>query len=183
MNIENINFKKVFLAFFATFLIFTVVSVSIELSNGRWEDAVTYEQHRLETGQSRGRFGGRHEREGRTCRRGQNCSITSEASIEQPEEVDALIASPHGAGDRVIYSVARHYVRVTSPEFGMLNLLGCVLKVAFVILLALWVHVDSKKHAHHPLLWAGLTLFFHLFGLILYLIVRERKRTMDRHNG
>ena len=43
MKIQNINFKKVFLALFALCLVFAIVSTAVELSNGRWEDAVTCE--------------------------------------------------------------------------------------------------------------------------------------------
>lgn len=172
MNIQNINFKKVFLGFLAVFLLFTVVSVAVELSNGGWQDAVTYEQHRLDTNQGRTRFGfgGRHEREGRFGR------SSRRESFEQAEVTTDLITSTPRSGNRVLHSVARTYVRISSTEWGVISVLELLLHVAFFVILTLWVYVDSKKREFQPLIWASLTLFFHVFGVITYLIVREIKR-------
>jgi len=186
MKIQNINFKKVFIVFFAAFLIFTIASVSVEVANGRWKDAVDFEQHRFETNGGRARFGDRarfggREREGRfghSNRRHSN--IETEISIEQLEVADERITPTRGLGDSVLYRAARTYVRVTAAEFDALSILGWLLHAAFITILALWVYVDSRKQCekleHQTILWVGFTLFFHLFGLVLYLIVRESKR-------
>jgi len=175
MKIQNINFKKAFLALFALCLVFAIVSTALELSSGRWEDALTYEQHRVDTNQGRARFGRSHERDGRFGRHSQRQTIVSEAHLEQAETTNELPTPPRSIGDRVIYSAARHYVRMTSSDFGALTLLGYLLRVAFVALLTLWVYVDSKKHERNTLLWTGLTLVTHGIGLVIYRIVRKRK--------
>jgi len=183
MKIQNINFKKAFIALFALCLVFAIVSTAVELSNGRWEDALTYEQHRVETNQGRTRFGGQHEREGRFGRHGQRQAIVSEANLEQTETTNELPTPPRSVGDRVLYSTARHYVRVTSSDFGILTLLGYLLRVAFVALLTLWVYADSKKHERNTLLWTGLTLFTHGLGWIIYVLVRERRKVAHKRNA
>jgi len=178
MKIQNINFKKAFITFFAVFLVFAIVSVSFEVSNGRWEDAVNFKQYRIDTNQSRARFGfgALHERDRRFGRSSQNYSAISETNSEQTEVTNVSIAPTRNIGDRVIYSVARYYICITSSELGALSILGYFFHVVFVILLTLWVYVDSKKREHNALLWAGLTLFTHLFGWVIYMIVRERRK-------
>jgi len=176
MKIQNINFKKAFIALFAAFLVFTVVSASVELSDGRWNDAVAYEQHRYDTNQGRARFGRQHERDGRFGRSSHRHSAISETNFEQTEAANTQVAPPRSTGDRVIYSVARHYVRVASSDFDVLTLLGSLLKVALVVLLTLWVYTDSKKHERSTLFWTGLTLVTYGIGWVVYMIMRERRK-------
>ena len=76
----------------------------------------------------------------------------------------------------MIYFVARHYVRATSSTFGVLSLLGCLLRVAFVALVTLWVYVDSKKHERNTLFWTGFTVVTHGFAWVIYMIMREPRR-------
>jgi|GEM_PF-3089774 len=176
MKIQNINFKNAFIALFVIFLVFTIVSVAVELSDGRWNDAVTYEQYRADTNQGRARFGGQSERDGRFGRSGHRHSAISETNIEQTEIANTQVTPPSSTGDRVIYSVARHYVRVTSSDFGVLTLLGSLLQVALVVLLTLWVYTDSKKRERNTLFWTGFTLVTYGIGWVIYMIMRERRK-------
>jgi len=176
MKIQNINFKKAFIALLAVFLVFTIVSVAVELSDGRWNDAVTYEQYRADTSQNRARFSGQNERDGRFGRSGHRHSAISEANLEQAEVANTQVTPPSSTGDRVIYSVARHYVRVTSSDFGVLTVLGGLLRVALLVLITLWVYTDSKKRERNTLFWTVLTLVTHGIGWVVYMIMRERRK-------
>ena len=177
MKIQDINFKKAFVALLVAFTIFTVTTVLIGVSNGRWGEAVNFEQSQLETCQSTTRRGCR-ERGGRFGRR--HAEVGNEVYEIEAEVSDGLVPPTHSLNDRVLYGAARTYVRITSMEFTVTNVLGILLHIIFIGLLALWVYVDSKKREYHPLLWSGLTLFTHLYGLVIYLIVREIKRVI-RH--
>ena len=178
MNIQNINFKKVAIAFVALFLIFAIVSATVELANGRWGEAVSYEQYRFENSQNNRRFGGRQggdRRHGRSHRH-QSTYI----AVEQVADSYELHAPTRTTGDRIVFSLARHYVRVTSFELNVLNVFGVLLHLAFFAIITLWVYVDSKKREYNAFVWASITLFFHIFGLIGYIIFREVKRIHSR---
>ena len=90
MKIQDINFKKAFIAFFAVLLIFSNVSISVELSNGRRRDAVAYEQHRTDTRRGRARFWGRNGQERRFGRSGHRHSAISETNFEQAQAGAAI---------------------------------------------------------------------------------------------
>jgi hypothetical protein len=54
-----------------------------------------------------------------------------------------------------------------------------LLKLLFIILwvlLAIWVYKDSKSRGMNEMLWGLITLFTGLFGLIIYLIVKNKTR-------
>ena len=173
MKIQNINFKKAFLVLLVLFALFAAVSTGVELSDGRWADAYVYEQHRAENRQGRARFG-RHNEDGRRFgRHGQGRSAVNEVALEQAE-----VSPPNSTGDRVIYFVARHYVRITSPDFGVLSLVGLALRLAFIALVTMWVYADSKKREKNAILWAGLTAITHGLAWIVYMIVREREKRL-----
>jgi len=180
MKIQDINFKQAFIALSVVFVIFTIASVSYEVANGRWEEAVSYEQNRMDAGQDRARHGHR-DRQGRLGRR--NTNIEREVDDLQVETTNELVPPSRGFNDRVLYRVAKTYVRITSMELTVLNILGMLLHIAFIVLLTLWVYVDSKKHERHPLLWTGLVLFTHLYGWLLYMIVREGKRMIHQRQA
>jgi len=179
MKIQNINFKKAMIIFSAIFLIFTIISTSVEIANGRWDDAISYQQNRFDSGQNRAGFGRSHEREGRFGRSNHSQII----QIDQSESANELITPPQNVGDRVIFSVARIYVRMTSPEFNIMNVFNTLLHLAFFALITLWVYVDSKKREYNAFLWTGLTLFLHVFGLLGYLVFRESKRIISKRTA
>ena len=180
MKIQNINFKKVFIIFFASLSIFSVVSVLQSVATSQWEEAVSFEQNRIETNQRITRFGRREGRFGNPNRR--RSYIRSEIDSEQVEADAELVPPTRSLNDRMLYGVARTYVRITSIEFSILNIFSFILRISFRILLALWVYVDSKKREQNALLWSGLTFFTHLFGWIIYMVFREVRRVVHQRN-
>jgi len=199
-RVEGINFKKLFIAFFAVFFLFNVVSFVYALSSSQWTNAVNAERNRIEArmgsehshdmaGRRSGRFGsstqsnhsGRSERSGRSSQR--RFAVTNEAYPTQTEATNnsgQFILSSHDRGNRLLSSLARTYVRMTETEFNILNVFGLLLRVAFTALLSLWVYVDSKKHERNTFLWTALTIFTSIFGWAIYMIVRNiRKNKKD----
>jgi len=199
-RVEGINFKKLFIAFFAVFFLFNVVSLIYALSSSQWTSAVNAERNRIEArmgsehshgmaGRRSGRFGsstqsnrsGRSERSGRSSQR--RFAVTNEAYPTQAEATnnsDQFILSSRDHGNRLLNSLARTYVRMTETEFNILNVFGLLLRVAFTALLSLWVYVDSKKHERNTFLWTAFTIFTSIFGWAIYMIVRNiRKNKKD----
>jgi len=170
-KIERFNFKVGFLAILGAFLIFAIIGTSIQLSNGRWGDGVAYHQHRLDEGQHRGRRGHSNTRRHNNHRRGEN-----EAYYANEALADNPLAPTRNIGDKVVYTIARHYVRFTSPDFGVMELFGMLLRVAFITLVSLWVYADSKKNSKNPAIWAIFTFLTHGVGWVVYMVVRTRNK-------
>jgi len=97
--------------------------------------------------------------------------LVEPAAIETSAPSDETVPLPRGPENRILRSVARTYVRVTSTDFGVLNVFHFLFRAVFTLLLALWVYVDSKKHDRNAILWTAITLVTSIFGLIVYLIV------------
>jgi len=177
VKIENINFQKVFLLFFAALLLFSALSFAFAASDGGWTEAVQLEQHRLETRsravyeeQTRGGHG-RHFRHARMASQSSVASTEAEAGGISDEGV----AARRGVENHLLRGVARTYVRVTLPEFGVFDVFGFLFRAVFTLLLALWVYVDSKKHGRNVILWTAIAAVASIFGLIVYLIVHRRR--------
>ena len=174
MKLQNINFKKVFIVFFALFLVFTAVSTIFAISDGQWSDAVEFEQSRLEARNNRAlneRGHGSRWRHGHANQT--NTALTDEAYSTQAEPTEANM-SAHTPGNKVLRHVARTYVRITSPDFTIWKLFSSLFHIVFTALLALWVFVDSKKHGRNTLLWTAITVVTSIFGLIAYLLFCKR---------
>ena len=163
-RIEGLNFKKTFTIFFVAFLVFVVVYASYMAINGQWSAALNFERSRMEVmrgnvtdqeaGAIRARLGYLHR--GRLGRLNRN------------------------PGDRFLRGSARVWNRITSTEFGMFHLFGRLFRVAFNVLLALWVYADSKKHGKNKVFWPVLTLLTSIVGWLIYMIVRENKGYMPK---
>ena len=172
MKIQNINFKKAFIVFFAALFVFGVVSVSYSAATGGWERAVSFQESRIQFRQgqgylaaqdafalrSRGHFGRG------VLSRGNHALIEADSSV---------ITARATMGDRILGSFAALGNRITSGDFSIFNLVGRLFMLTFNVLLAAWVYLDSQKRGKNRILWGVLTLFTSLFGWVLYLIVRE----------
>ena len=163
-RIEGINFKKAFVAFGVVFLVFVAAYFSYMASSGRWSAALNFERNRMEI--MRGNLteyeaGAMRERLGHFNR-------------GRPERMHR---SP---GDRFLHRTARVWNRITSTEFGMFYLFGRLFRVAFNVLLALWVYADSRKHGKNKIFWPVLTLFTSIIGWLIYMIVRENRGYMPQ---
>jgi len=163
MNIQTINFKKAFLAFFAALLLFSAVSFVFAASDGGWSEAVQLEQDRLET---RARVSGHGDR----MRAGHWRASTE---IEAGGAPDEAVARTRGADNHLLRGLARTYVRVTAPEFGVFDVFGLLFRAVFTLLLALWVYVDTKKHGRNTILWTAITLVTSIVGFFVYLLAHR----------
>ena len=179
MNIQNINFKKVFLLFFAAFLLFSTLSFAFAASDGGWGEAVRFEQNRLET---RERMSGHEERtRGRAWRAGRHdralpLTLAAPLEAEANRTSDEMSTAARGSNNHLLRGLARAYVRVTSPDFGVFDVFGHLFRVGFTLLLALWVYADSKKYGRNTLLWTTVTVVTSLLGLVLYLLVHTVRK-------
>jgi len=168
MKIQNINFKKVFIIFFAAFLIFTAVSTIFAISDGQWNDAVTFEQNRLEarneSGHTRWRGRAHHDR-----------ALLSPSQAETNDTLTETLTSTPAPGNRLLRSLARSYVRITATDFSVWNVFRALFHITFTALLALWVFVDSKKHGRNTILWTVITAVTSIFGWIAYLLFSKAR--------
>jgi len=180
MNIQNINFKKVFILFFATFLLFSAVSFAFAASSGGWSEAVQFEQSRLEARSqisvhedwTRGGFG-RPSHHARMAA----FNLAASAEADTSETFSGMTTPTRGSDNRLLYGFARSYVRMTSVEFDAFHVIGLLFRAVFTLLLALWVYVDSKKRGGNAILWTAITVVISIFGLVVYLIVRQMGKT------
>jgi hypothetical protein len=76
-------------------------------------------------------------------------------------------------GDRFVFGLARFWNRISTGNFDGFSIVGRLLFIAFNVLLAAWVYVDSQKHGRNKYLWGVITLVTSVFGFVFYLIMRE----------
>ena len=134
-KVEGINFKKVFIGFFAALLLFAAVSTIYVAGTGQWENAVAIEQNRIEV---------RNNAESRRAGRSNQELIATDFTQSE------LIAPSRDLGSRVIGGFARVYARTTSTDFDIFRIFGLLFSITFVALLALWVYVFARKHKKKP---------------------------------
>ncbi|MCL2568968.1 MAG: hypothetical protein FWE12_06005 [Oscillospiraceae bacterium] len=178
MNIQNINFKKVFIVFFAAFFLFSAVSLIFAASDGGWTEAVQIERNHLEARNHvtlrEGHTRGWHGHSGHGAMR---TNLVESALAETNGMSEEVVTRTRGTENRILHSVARSYVRMTSADFGIFNVFNFLFRAVFTLLLALWVYVDSKKHDRNTILWTAVTLAASIFGFLVYLIVRHVRKS------
>lgn len=87
-------------------------------------------------------------------------------NIDDPQN-ESLYYNRRGAGENDIY----HYFFF--PLFGFLTFFSGLI---LCFLLPTWVYIDAQQRdVKNPIIWALLTLFSLVFGLIIYLIIRPSK--------
>jgi len=179
MKLQNINFKKVFIIFFAAFLVFTAVSFVYAASSGQWSEAVHFEQSRIEArnssaiselGSTRRHFS--HSNQERVTLVNESDATQADTGSAS-DEVTVPVRAP---GSRLMRSAARTYVRVTSADFGVFQMFRLLFHAVLTMLLALWVFVDSKKHGRNTILWTAITAVTSVFGFGVYLLVHKVRK-------
>jgi len=187
-KILNINFKKAFTIFFSALLVFGIVSVSYSAVTGGWDRAMSLEQSRIEFRQGSGNVtaqdvlnmggrGGGRLGFGRSNQR----QFAVISGINETDNTINNIISPRATmtrnpGDRILGSFARFGSRITTGQYDIFNFTWRLFLLAFNLLLAAWVYVDSKKLGKNKIFWGVLTLFTSVFGWVIYLIARENNR-------
>jgi len=116
-KIRGFNFKQAFLIFFAALLIFTAISVVYQLANGGWQEAIEFQNSRMEL-----RASGDH-------------ASAREWRAERMQQ------GPFTVGDRVLHSAARF----VSPDFNAFHLIGGVFHVTFVVLAAMFIYAKVQN--------------------------------------
>jgi hypothetical protein len=65
------------------------------------------------------------------------------------------------------------------PVIGLAGFFGLALLVFWIFVL-IWVYRDAEKRGMEGIIWALVVFFLHLFGLIIYLLVRSGRPVLIR---
>jgi len=185
MKLSDINFKKVFCVFFTALLVFGIVSIAHSLATGGWDRAMNFEQNRMMLVQGQGDLtlqeiavirGNANFDRGTFARRGHGRFAAIGEMGEVGSAVNIITERREMSatfGDRFVFALARFWNSISAGNFDGFSIVGRLLFIAFNVLLAAWVYVDSQKHGRNKYLWGIITLVTSVFGFVFYLIMRE----------
>ena len=117
----DFNFKRAFIIFFAALLAFIAITVIYGLLTGGWQEAVEFQNNRMDA-----RLSG-------------DISSMIELRLEGAGRGQSTI------GDRVLRGFAGVTVRMTSAEFGVFNLITILFQITFVALVAKFVYSKAQN--------------------------------------
>ena len=120
-KVYGFNFKRAFIIFFAAFLVFTAITIIRGLSTGGWQEAVEFQNNRMEA-----RLSG-------------DISSVIELRLEEAGRRRGTV------GDRALRSFAGFTTRMTSAEFGTFNFMNMFFRIAFLTLAAAFVYTKMQN--------------------------------------
>lgn len=163
-HILRINFKKVFIIFFALVLVFMIASgiyigVNREQLKSNFKSSIAYSGNWDEDMQEIVISGNK------TVGHGSNVIISQERG-------EGIMHFSGRGGHMGMEAVGFDHSDIPIG-LCILVAVGMLMCIAWRIILVLWVYADATKRGQKGLKWALLPLFANLLGVILYLLFRK----------